>query len=154
MEAILLAITWLVTLLKFVPAARGPWSRNRWLGTPSHWAQHWEAFWESSLDGATVFLDAAVYFSLSVSIASIAFTYRTSLPIYESKLDQITTLLAVNPPVTLLLLVYQEPNIKRGILRYCLGKSFPFFRTCINKPGGDFKPILWYGSSQVLPENQ
>ena len=126
MEAILLAITWIVTLFKFVPAARGPWSRNRWAEIPSHWAQHWEAFWESSLEGAAVFLDAAVYFSLSVSIASIAFTYRTSLPIYESKLDQITTLLAIDTPVTLLLLIYQEPEIKRGILRYCLGKSFSF----------------------------
>ena len=132
MEAILLAITLVVTLFKFVPAARGPWSRNRWAETPTHWAQHWEAFWESSLKGAAVFLDAAVYFSLSVSIASIAFTYRTSLPIYESKLDQITTLLAVNPPVTLLLLIYREPEFERRILRYCLGKSFPFFRTCIN----------------------
>ena len=130
MEAILLAITWLVTLLKFVPAARGPWSRNRWAEVPSHWAQHWEAFWESSLEGSAVFLDAAVYFSLSVSIASIAFTYRTSFPIYESKLDQITTLLAVDTPVCLLLLIYQEPEIERGILRYSLGRSSPSFRTC------------------------
>jgi hypothetical protein len=132
MEAILLAFTWIVTLFKFVPAVRGPWSKNRSAEVPSRWAEHWEAFWDSSLKGAAVFLDAAVYFSLSVSIASIVFTYRTSLPIYESKLDQITTLLAVNPPVTLLLLIYQEPDIERGILRYFLGKSSPFFRTCIN----------------------
>jgi hypothetical protein len=132
MEAILLAITWVVTLFKFVPAAQGPWSRNGRADTPSYWAKHWEAFWKSSLKGAAIFLDAAVYFSLSVSIASIAFTYRTSLPIYESKLDQITTLLAVNTPVTLLLLIYQEPEIERGILRYWLGKSFLFFRTYIN----------------------
>jgi hypothetical protein len=132
MEAILLAITWVVTLFKFVPAVRGPWSQDRWTETPPHWAQRWEAFWKSSLEGAAVFLDAAVYFSLSVSIASIVFTYRTSLPIYESKMDQITTLLAIDTPVTLLLLVYQEPDIERGVLRYCLGKSFPFFRTYIN----------------------
>ena len=129
MEAILLAITWIVTLFKFVPAARGPWSRNRRADTS---LKHWKAFRESSLKGAAVFLDAAVYFSLSVSIASIAFTYRNNLPIYESKLDQITTLLAIDTPVTLLLLIYQEPEIERGVLRYCLGKSFPFFRTYIN----------------------
>ena len=132
MEAILLSIAWIVTLFKFVPAARSPWSRSYRVETSSHWAQHLEAFWDSSLEGAAVFLDAAVYFSLSVSIASIAFTYRTSLPIYESKLDQITTLLAVNTPVTLLLLIYREPEFERRILRYCLGKSFPFFNTCIN----------------------
>jgi len=125
MEAILLAFTWIITLFNFAPAVRGPWSKNRS-------AEYWKAFWDSSLKGAAVFLDAAVYFSLSVSIASIVFTYRTSLPIYESKLDQITTLLAVNPPVTLLLLIYREPDIERRILRYFLGKSSPFFRTCIN----------------------
>ena len=132
MEAILLAFTWIITLFNFVPAVRGPWSEDRSAEVSSRRPKYWKAFWNSSLKGAAVFLDAAVYFSLSVSIASIVFTYRTSLPIYESKLDQITTLLAVNPPVTLLLLIYREPDIERRILRYFLGKSSPFFRTCIN----------------------
>ena len=72
------------------------------------------------LCASTVFLDAAVYFSLSVSFAGVWFNYRDKPLLYEDKLSQTSTLLAVNAPVVILILIYTRSTFERPQLRYSL----------------------------------
>ena len=72
----------------------------------------------AALASAGVFLDNAVYFSFAVSFAGIIFNYRSAPLLYEDKLGQTATLLAVDAPVAILLLTY--PRLDRGKLRSVL----------------------------------
>jgi hypothetical protein len=71
------------------------------------------------LKTAEAFLDNAAFISLSVSIAGIAYNSKKQEPlIYEDKLAQASTLLAVNAPVAVLLLTYE--GLGRWKFRYFL----------------------------------
>jgi hypothetical protein len=72
------------------------------------------------LCASTVFLDTAVFFSLSVSFAGIWYNYRGKPLLYEDKLGQTSTLLAVNAPVVILMLIYLQPDFERPLLRCVL----------------------------------
>ena len=74
-------------------------------------AKHEEAVIASS----GVFLDAAVYFSLSISFAAVIFNYKNQPLLYEDKLGQTSTLLAIDAPIGILLLSY--PWLDRRDLR-------------------------------------
>ena len=81
---------------------------------PKWLAQHDTA----ALASAAVFLDNAVYFSFAVSFAGIVFNYRSAPLLYEDKLGQTATLLAIDTPVAILLLTYAR--LDRGRLRSIL----------------------------------
>ena len=104
----------------FVAATRG-W---RLTFQPHHSSSTLSRFWKQHeaayLCASTVFLDAAVYFSLSVSFAGVWFNYRDKPLLYEDKLSQTSTLLAVNAPVVILMLIYTRPSFERPQLRYAL----------------------------------
>ena len=91
---------------------------------PHHSSSILSRFWErheaAYLCASTVFLDAAVYFSLSVSFAGVWFNYRDKPLLYEDKLGQTSTLLAVNAPVVILMLIYTRSTFERRLLRYAL----------------------------------
>jgi hypothetical protein len=80
----------------------------------------WERHNAAYLCASTVFLDAAVWFSLSVSFAGVWFNYRAKPLLYEDKIGQTSTLLAVNAPVVILMLIYTQPTFERRVLRYAL----------------------------------
>jgi hypothetical protein len=94
------------------------------LSLPPHRTSRLSHFWErhnaAYLCASTVFLDAAVWFSLSVSFAGVWFNYRAKPLLYEDKLGQTSTLLAVNAPVVILMLIYTRPTFERRVLRYAL----------------------------------
>lgn len=69
----------------------------------------------AALASAGVFLDNAVFFSFAVSFAGIIFNYRSAHLLYEDKLGQTATLLAIDAPVAILLMTY--PHLDRGGLR-------------------------------------
>lgn len=83
-------------------------------------SRFWDRHSAAYLCASTVFLDAAVYFSLSVSFAGIWYNYRAKPLLYEDKLGQTSTLLAVNAPVVILMLIYVQPNFERPLQRYLL----------------------------------
>jgi hypothetical protein len=83
-------------------------------------SRFWERHSAAYLCASTVFLDAAVYFSLSVSFAGVWYNYRAKPLLYEDKLVQTSTLLAVNAPVVILMLIYSRPKFERPALRYVL----------------------------------
>ena len=91
---------------------------------PRHSSARLSRFWErhnaAYLGASTVFLDAAVWFSLSVSFAGVWFNYRAKPLLYEDKIGQTATLLAVNAPVVILMLIYTRPTFERRVLRYAL----------------------------------
>lgn len=60
---------------------------------------------------SAVFLDSACYFALSVCFAGIIFNAKAPL-LYEDKLGQASTLLAINPPVSILLMTYTKLDRK------------------------------------------
>lgn len=72
----------------------------------------------AALASAGVFLDNAVFFSFAVSFAGIIFNSRSAHLLYEDKLGQTATLLAIDAPVAILLLTYGHLN--RGGLRSLL----------------------------------
>ena len=72
----------------------------------------------AALASAGVFLDNAVFFSFAVSFAGIIFNSRSAHLLYEDKLGQTATLLAIDAPVAILLLTYAHLN--RGGLRSLL----------------------------------
>ncbi len=79
------------------------------------WKRHKAAF----LCSATVFLDAAIYFSISVSFAGIWFNYRDTPLLYEDKLGQISSLLAINTPVAVFLLIHgqcERPQLRGALV--------------------------------------
>jgi hypothetical protein len=80
----------------------------------------WERHNAAYLSASTVFLDAAVWFSLSVSFAGVWFNYRAKPLLYEDKISQTSTLLAINAPVVILMLIYTQPTFERRVLRYAL----------------------------------
>ena len=80
-------------------------SKPKWL------SQHNSA----ALASAGVFLDNAVFFSFAVSFAGIIFNFRSAPLLYEDKLGQTATLLAIDAPVAILLLTYTR--LDRGGLR-------------------------------------
>ena len=84
----------------------------------SKWIKYCDRHSKAILEASTVFLDTAVYFSLSISFASILFNYRNTPILYEDKLGQTSSLLAVNTPLTLLLLTYNR--LDKRMLRYVL----------------------------------
>ena len=63
------------------------------------------------LMSSAVFLDSACYFALSVCFAGIIFNAKATL-LYEDKLGQTSTLLAINPPVSVLLMTYTKLDRK------------------------------------------
>ena len=65
-----------------------------------------------------VFADAAVYFSLSISFAAVIFNYKNQPLLYEDKLGQTSTLLAIDAPIGIILLSY--PWLDRRDLRVFL----------------------------------
>ena len=69
----------------------------------------------AALASAGVFLDNSVYFSFAVSFAGIIFNAQANNLLYEDKLGQTATLLAIDAPVAILLLTYAK--IDRGALR-------------------------------------
>ena len=69
----------------------------------------------AALASAGVFLDNAVFFSFAVSFAGIIFNFRSAPLLYEDKLGQTATLLAIDAPVAILLLTYTR--LARGGLR-------------------------------------
>ena len=69
----------------------------------------------AALASAGVFLDNAVFFSFAVSFAGIIFNSRSAHLLYEDKLGQTATLLAIDAPVAILLLTYKK--LDRGGLR-------------------------------------
>ena len=69
----------------------------------------------AALASAGVFLDNAVFFSFAVSFAGIIFNSRSAHLLYEDKLGQTATLLAIDAPVAILLLTYE--HLDRGALR-------------------------------------
>jgi len=91
---------------------------------PRHSFPRLSRFWErhntAYLGASTVFLDAAVWFSLSVSFAGVWFNYRAKPLLYEDKIGQTATLLAVNAPVVILMLIYTRSTFERRVLRYAL----------------------------------
>ena len=68
-----------------------------------------------------IFLDAAVYFSLSISFAAIIFNYKNKPLLYEDKLSQTSTLLAIDAPIAIILLSY--PWLDRRDLRVFLAAA-------------------------------
>ena len=78
---------------------------------PKWFSQHESA----ALASAGVFLDNAVFFSFAVSFAGIIFNYRDAHLLYEDKLGQTATLLAIDAPVAILLLTYAD--LDRGAMR-------------------------------------
>lgn len=72
----------------------------------------------AALASAGVFLDNAVFFSFAVSFAGIIFNSRSAHLLYEDKLGQTATLLAIDAPVAILLLTYA--HLDRGALRSLL----------------------------------
>jgi hypothetical protein len=86
----------------------------------ARWSHFWERHNAAYLGASTVFLDAAVWFSLSVSFAGVWFNYRAKPLLYEDKIGQTATLLAVNAPVVILMLIYTRPTFERRVLRYAL----------------------------------
>ncbi len=68
-----------------------------------------------------IFLDAAVYFSLSISFAAVIFNYKNQPLLYEDKLGQTSTLLAIDAPVGITLLSY--PWLDRRDLRVFLAAA-------------------------------
>jgi hypothetical protein len=103
-----------MAVLNFIVGSVHSWrSQSSAKASPKPRLDPWKRHAAASLDASTVFLDAAVYFSLSVSFASIFFNYREQPLLYEDKLGQTSSLLAVNTPVTILLLIYQEPKFER-----------------------------------------
>lgn len=68
-----------------------------------------------------IFLDAAVYFSLSISFAAVIFNYKDTPLLYEDKLGQTSTLLAVDAPIGITLLSY--PWLDRRDLRVFLAAA-------------------------------
>jgi hypothetical protein len=119
-EAVLLAIIFVMIIAKKLSQsdspAQGEWRATHGLSSKLKlfWAQHSEAVSET----ATVFLDVSVYFSLSISFAGILFNYRDKPILYEDKLGQTSSLLAIDAPVSILLLIYTE--VKKRRLRYAL----------------------------------
>ena len=81
---------------------------------PNWLSQHDSA----ALASAGVFLDNAVFFSFAVSFAGIIFNSRSANLLYEDKLGQTATLLAIDAPVAILLLTYA--NLNRSGLRSLL----------------------------------
>ena len=69
----------------------------------------------AALASASVFLDNAVFFSFAVSFAGVIFNSRSAQLLYEDKLGQTATLLAIDAPVAILLLTYA--HLDRGGLR-------------------------------------
>ena len=69
----------------------------------------------AALASAGVFLDNAVFFSFAVSFAGIIFNSRSAHLLYEDKLGQTATLLAIDAPVAILLLTYT--HLDRGAMR-------------------------------------
>ena len=69
----------------------------------------------AALASAGIFLDNAVFFSFAVSFAGIIFNSRSAHLLYEDKLGQTATLLAIDAPVAILLLTYA--HLDRGGLR-------------------------------------
>ena len=72
----------------------------------------------AALASAGVFLDNAVFFSFAVSFAGIIFNSRSAHLLYEDKLGQTATLLAIDAPVAILLLTYA--HLDRGGMRSLL----------------------------------
>ena len=72
----------------------------------------------AALASAGVFLDNSVFFSFAVSFAGIIFNSRSAHLLYEDKLGQTATLLAIDAPVAILLLTYA--HLDRGGLRSLL----------------------------------
>ena len=68
-----------------------------------------------------IFLDAAVYFSLSISFAAVIFNYKNTPLLYEDKLGQTSTLLAIDAPIGITLLSY--PWLDRRDLRVFLAAA-------------------------------
>lgn len=68
-----------------------------------------------------VFADAAVYFSLSISFAAVIFNYKNQPLLYEDKLGQTSTLLAIDAPIGIILLSY--PWLDRRDLRVFLAAA-------------------------------
>lgn len=120
-EAILLFLAWAMAVLHFtITATRAGYQESSSSPLSSTLSSIWDRHFTASLGAATVFLDAAVYFSLSVSFASILFNYRGKPLLYEDKLGQVSTLLALDAPVTILLLIYRERGFDRRVLRCIL----------------------------------
>ena len=69
----------------------------------------------AALASAGVFLDNAAFFSFAVSFSGIIFNFRSAPLLYEDKLGQTATLLAIDAPVAVLLLTYAR--LRRGRLR-------------------------------------
>jgi hypothetical protein len=103
----------------FVGAARA-WNISLPPRRSSILSRFWERHNAAYLGASTIFLDAAVWFSLSVSFAGVWFNYRAKPLLYEDKLGQTSTLLAVNAPVVILMLIYTHPTFERRVLRYAL----------------------------------
>lgn len=72
----------------------------------------------ATVAGAGVFLDNAVYFSFAINFASILFNYHAKPLLYEDKLGQTSSLLAIDAPVAIALMSYHV--IDRKILRSIL----------------------------------
>jgi hypothetical protein len=120
-EGILLIATCALALIDLFVAATRAWRlKLPPRQSPTIMSRFWERHSAAYLCASTVFLDAAVYFSLSVSFASIWYNYRAKPLLYEDKLVQTSTLLAVNAPVVILMLIYLRPTFERPVLRYVL----------------------------------
>ena len=76
---------------------------------------------EAVIASTGIFLDAAVYFSLSISFAAVIFNYKNTPLLYEDKLGQTSTLLAVDAPIGITLLSY--PWLDRRDLRVFLAAA-------------------------------
>ena len=72
------------------------------------------------LSSSAAFIDASVYLSVSIYFAAIIFNYSGDPLLYEDKLGQISTLLAVDAPVAMLLLTYQDLGQDRENMRISL----------------------------------
>lgn len=73
---------------------------------------------QAVLNSAAAFLDSAAYLSISVSIAGIVFDKKSNPLLYDDKLGQASTLLAINAPVAILLLTFKA--LERRKTRYLL----------------------------------
>ena len=109
-----------MSVLHFIATLTPAWSQRSPSAPSELWFSLLKRHFAASLDASTVFLDAAVYFSLSVSFAGILFNYRGKPMLYDDKLGQTSTLLAVNSPITIYLLIYHQDEFDRPVLRSVL----------------------------------
>jgi hypothetical protein len=112
-ESSILALTCAIFALRWLPGAIYGWLR---IAIPDALTKRRHP--QAVLNAAAAFLDSAAYLSISVSIAGIVFDKKSNLLLYDDKLGQASTLLAINAPVAILLLTFKP--LERRKTRYLL----------------------------------